>query len=123
MPNSEGLPIYIDTYHLAQDVFADTVSFPRDYKFILGTRLNNDVLDLCCLIDRINRADDKDDLLDMFISGLERVRIQLRLCADFKLIGFQRQAGLAEMIEKIWTQAVAWQKSERRRQKSVPESG
>ena len=90
MPNSEGLPIYIDTYHLAQDVFADTVSFSRDYKFILGTRLNNDVLDLCCLIDRINRADDKDDLLDMFISGLELVRIQLKLCADFKLIGFQR---------------------------------
>ncbi|MGN0919534.1 MAG: hypothetical protein ACI4OR_02090 [Alphaproteobacteria bacterium] len=50
--------------------------------------------------------------------------MQVRLCADFKILGCQQQAVLAIEIEKITKQAVAWMKSERRKKSvpSVPES-
>lgn len=124
MSNSELLPIYIDSYRLTQDIFRCTVKFPKEYKFLLGSALNEAALTLCCLICEANHHQRRSSLLDDFLSTMEKIKLQLRLCADFKILSCQQQALLATEIEKIVKQAVAWMKSERRKKSvpSVPES-
>lgn len=119
MANSETLPIYIETYRLVQEVFRCTVKFSKEYKFVLGTSLNENVLNLCCTIFQANHSSQKTQHLNLFLANLEKVRLQLRLCADFNLISCKQQAHFAQMIEKISFQAVAWQRSERSKEKKT----
>ena len=115
MVHSETLPIYIDTYRFIQEVFHCTVKFSREYKFVLGTSLNEQVLDLGCLVVKAHRAQDRMPVLDDYLMLLEKVRLQLRLSMDFGLISYKYYALLAEHMEKMERQAKSWQKSERRK--------
>lgn len=114
--HTQQLPIYLESYRLTQAIFQITVKFPKEYKFMLGTGLNESVLDLCVLISQANHKADKTPVLDEFLSTLERIKLQLRLCTDFKLLSCQQQANLAISLDKITQQAIAWLKSERRKQ-------
>ena len=117
MMNSESLPIYIETYRFIQEIFRCTVKFPKEYKYMLGNGLNEHALNLCCLISKANHQENKLPLLEEFFSELERVKLQLRLCVDFKLLSCTQQAQLACDLEQITSQILAWIKSERRKQK------
>ncbi len=125
MRNNEVLPIYIEAYNLTQDIFKKTVKFPKEYKFLLGTQLNEASIELCCLITNTARAAQKSVLLEGILNQLDKIKIEFRLCADFKLLSNQQQASIATRLEKITGQAIAWLKSERRKQSitSMPESG
>lgn len=116
MANSESLPIYIDTYRFIQEIFRYTVKFSKEYKFMLGTNLNERALNLCCLISRANHQTNKLPLLDEFLSELERVKLYIRLAVDFNLLSCNQQASLAHSLEQITAQVLAWIKSERRKQ-------
>ena len=116
MTKTESLPIYIEAYRLIQEIFRCTLKFPKEYKFTIGNSLNEDAVDLCSLISKANHTTDKISTLDDFLSCLERVKVQIRLCVDFNLFSCSQQAFLAHSIEKITTQALAWIKSERRKQ-------
>ena len=109
-------PIFRDTYCLTQEIFSHTLHFSRDFKFILGTSLNKDCIDLCTTIYTAYRENDKQLLLKQYAGLLDRIKMQLRLCADFKLLSFKQQADLALRIDNLTRQIIAWQKSERKRQ-------
>lgn len=115
MARSETLPIYIDTYHFAEQVFQCTIKFSREYKFVLGTSLNEHVLDLGCLIVKAHHETERAPILKDFIMLLEKVRLQLRLSIDFHLLSYRQYACLVQLLEKIMKQAVSWLKSERRK--------
>jgi len=110
------LPIYIESYRMTQEIFRCTVKFPREFKFLLGNALNEAAIGLCCQISRATYAPQKEEVLDEILILLEKIRIQLRLCADFKLLSCRQQASLGTMLEKTTSQAFAWARSERRRQ-------
>ena len=38
------LPVYRDTYTLVLEIFVSTESFPREYKYSLGSGMERDVL-------------------------------------------------------------------------------
>ncbi len=115
MLRSETLPIYLDTYHFVDEVFRLTVCFAREYKFVLGKAMNAGVVELCGQILKINRSDNKAAGLNDFIWMTERVLLQIRLCGDLNLISRRRQMYLAQTLEEIRAQALAWQKAERRK--------
>lgn len=105
------LPIYIDTYSFIKILFQYTAKFSRDYKYLLGQSLNMDTLHALAIIKTANRDIDKQKQLKELIVVLDRVQIQVRLAADLHLITVKQQAHIAPMLEKIITQAVAWQRS------------
>ncbi len=125
MKQKEVFPLYLDAYHLTQDIFRLTVKFSRDYKFVLGNRLNDATIDLCLCISKAIRARNKMIYLEEILNQLDRIKLELRLCADFNLFSHAQQADLAVCFEKITTQTLTWLKSERRKTQhhSVPESG
>ena len=116
MTTGPQLPIYIDSYRMTQEIFRHTVKFPKEFKFLLGQSLNETAINLCCQISRSTHIRQKDEALDEILILLEKIRIQLRLCADFKLLSCQQQATLGTLLERITSQASAWSRSERRKQ-------
>lgn len=126
MRNSDILPIYIEAYHLTQDFFKQTIKFPKEYRFLLGSQLNQESIELCTLIAGVHRTSAKQELLEEIFHQLDKIRIIFRLCTDFKLLSNQQQAIIATRLEKITGQAKAWHKSERRKKDHnihLPESG
>ncbi len=119
MARSDTLPIFLDTYQLTQEIYKTTVKFPREYKFCLGQEMNRDVLNLLRLIFRANHTVDKVPLLEEFFAALEVLRLEIRLCADMKVLTVKRLAYLSLLVESISKQAVAWCHYETRKKKGV----
>ncbi len=108
MALSEELPIYKDTYKLIQLIFQYTKEFSREYKYTLGQDMKRDSIKLVRSIYRANRNTDKRQYLEEFLDNFEILKLEVRLCADLKLISIRSLAELSKMLEIIGKQATAW---------------
>jgi hypothetical protein len=107
----EELQIYRDLSELNKRVFIIVKNFPRDYKFTLGTRIQNTALDCADLIYRAARHKDKKNDLDELVSKLDFLSFLIRTGKDMNIIT-EKQYGL--YIEKsipCVKQASGWFKS------------
>ena len=111
----QTLPLFRDVYLLTQEILSHTVKFSRDFKFMLGTSLNNDSIELCTVLFTVNNKTDKQEALKLFLYYLERIKLQIRLCSDFHLFSYKQQIFFMEKLEVIKRQAIAWQKSEQKK--------
>ena len=93
----EELQIYRDVQELIKRVFIIVKNFPRDYKFTLGTRIQNTALDCADLIYRAARHSEKKFHLDELVSKLDFLSFLIRTGKDMNIIT-ERQYGL--YIEK-----------------------
>ncbi len=121
MARTDTLPIYYETYKLVLEVYKTTLKFPREYKFCLGQDMNRDVLQLFRLIFQANHQQDRVFYLDSFLSALEMIRVEIRLCAELKILSLKRFVFLCEMMERIGKQAAAWRKHEGKKEKIIIE--
>ena len=78
--------------------------------------MNEDCIDLTTLLLEVTYTDNITDLLKTYMRLLNRIRVQLRLCSDFKLLSLNQQASLICRMESLISQAMAWQRKERRKQ-------
>jgi hypothetical protein len=67
----ENLQIYRDTSELIKRVFIIVKQFPRDYKYTIGTRIQNTALDAVDLIYRASRHKNKQEDLDNLVASLD----------------------------------------------------
>lgn len=104
----QDLPVFADVYALTQKIFTVTQDFPREYKFTLGSDMKRDALVLLRSIYRINKARDKVDHLEEFLDDFELLKLEIRLCADLKLLSLKKQAHLAQLTDKIGRQITGW---------------
>ena len=63
MARHEHLPIYKQSYELLNQIVVITKEFPREYKFTIGQRLRDDVIELLVLIYRANNKKDKTEII------------------------------------------------------------
>jgi len=108
MALSEELPIYKDRYKMILLVFEYTKEFSREYKYTLGQDIKRDSIKLVRSIYRANRHADKRQYLEEFLDNFEILKLEVRLCADMKLISIKHLAELSKMLDIIGKQATAW---------------
>lgn len=108
MALSHELPIYKDTYKLILLIFEFTKEFAREYKYTLGQDMKRDSIQLVRSIYRANRNSDKRQYLEEFLDNFEILKLEVRLCADLKLISVRHLAELSKMLDLIGKQATAW---------------
>ncbi len=111
MAQYRHLPIYRLTYELLQRVMVVTKSFPREYKFTLGQKIKDEVVDIILLIYRANSATNKANHIEILLERLQVVELLLRLCHDMKLMPVKSYAAVIEMTESLAKQAYGWRKS------------
>jgi len=63
MARYQHLPIYKTGYELLGQVVRVTKEFPREFKFTLGQRLRDEVIDVLVLVYRANNQKDKTPVL------------------------------------------------------------
>ena len=80
------LPVFRDVYQLILKIFECTKDFPREYKYTLGQDLKKDGMSLVRSIYRANKSKDKVQYLEVFMDDFELVKLELRICADMKML-------------------------------------
>jgi len=102
---NEELPVIAKAFDLARELTRRSRKLPRDLRFVLGDRMlttSYDVLDL--LIEaKYSRA----NLL------LERLRFQVRLCQEERLISPRQYEFVAGLIHETGQQVGGWRKAGR----------
>jgi hypothetical protein len=106
------LPVFKDVYQLILKIFDYTKYFPRKYKFTLGQDLKRDGINLVRSIYRANKSKEKTTYLEEFLDDFELVKLELRLCADLKLLPIRKHAELSALMDRIGKQITAWRNSQ-----------
>jgi len=108
MALSYDLNVFKDVYRLILKMFEDTQGFPREYKYALGQDMKRDVIVLVRSIYRANKARSKTEDLEAFLDDVEILKLEVRLCADIKILSIKKQAELALLMDGIGKQITGW---------------
>ena len=111
MAQYEHLPIYKQTYDLLLRIMTATKNFPREYKYTLGQKLKDEVIELVVLIYRANSVRDKERHISAILERVQVVQLMIRLAHDMKILPRRHYAALAEMTDMLARQAGGWLKS------------
>ena len=111
MAQYEHLPIYKQTYDILLRTLEATKDFPREYKFTLGEKLKNELLEVIVLIYRANSAINKKQHIESILERIQAVQLLLRLSHDMKILTRRNYAALSQMTDSLGKQAQGWLKS------------
>jgi hypothetical protein len=120
MAQYEHLPIYKLTYDLLIRTMTATKDYPREYKYTLGQKMKDEIIELVVLIYKANSAMDKEQHIAMILERVQVVQLLMRLSHDMKILTRKHYAAIAEMTDSLARQAQGWQKSSGKRK---PERG
>jgi hypothetical protein len=107
----EELKIYRDVSEMNKRIFIIVKNFPRDYKFTLGTRIQNLALDCADLIYKSARHKEKRHHLDDLISNLDFLSFLIRMGKDINIITEKQYSLYVESSRPCVKQAMGWFKS------------
>ena len=103
------LPVYKSTYHLLQTLVGMSSAWQRDYRYTLGQEVKKELMDVLVLIYRANALKNKTETITEARECMERVKIHVRLLCDFRQIGKDRYATMADEMGSISKQLAKWQ--------------
>lgn len=75
--------------------------------------MKRDSIILVLSIYRANRNTDKRQYLEEFLDNFEILKLEVRLCADLKLLSIKHLSEISKMLEIIGKQATAWKNRHR----------
>ena len=111
MAQYQHLPIYKLTYDLLLRIMVATKDFPKEYKYTLGQKLKDEVIELVVLIYRANGQDNRPQHIQLILERIQVIQLLVRLAHDMRILPRGHYVGLAEMTDKLGRQAQGWLKS------------
>ena len=106
------LPVFKDVYKLTLLIYGLTKDFSKEYKYTLGQDIKRDVIVLMRSIYRANKAHNKKEYLEAFLDDFELLKLEVRLCADMKIITIKKQAEISLLMDGIGKQITGWRNSQ-----------
>lgn len=110
-PKAEELTVITKAYDLMREMTRRVAKLPRDYKFVLGDRILENVYELFDMLIEAKYGRDKLPLLDRANLRLERMRFQVRLAHDEKLIGPSQYEVAARLIDEVGRLVGGWRRA------------
>ena|SRR5438067_324906 len=111
MARFQHLPIYKLTYDILLRTMTATRNFPREYKYTLGQKLKEELIELVVLIFRANSAIGKEQHIASIVERVQAIQLMMRLAHDMKIMPRSHYAALAEMTDNLARQAQGWLRS------------
>jgi len=102
-------------YDLMLWFFPQAGKFPRDYRFILGDRVQNHLLDVHEWLIKARYVKNKLDILRSVNIRIEQLRHLARLCKDLKLVNVKKYEYFVKELNIIGGYIGGWVKSVERR--------
>jgi len=111
-PLSAELPVVVQkAYEFSLWIIQKVENFPRSYRFSVGDRLVQGVLDMMLRLVDAAYSRDKFRLLTEVNGLLNRMRFLLRLAKDLKLLTVDSYGHAAERVEEIGRMVGGWRKA------------
>lgn len=104
----ENLPVYKSAYDLTIKIFQQSQHMKKEYRYTLGERLKNEVIDLLIDIYSANTLEDKLPYINDARRRIELIRLMLRVLRDTGQIAVRNAASMNLDIEEISKQLAAW---------------
>jgi len=111
MAQYQHLPIYKQTYDILLRTMTATKDFPREYKYTLGQKIKDELIELVVVIYRANSAADKERHIQSILERVQAIQLMMRLSHDMRILSRRNYAALSEMTDSLARQAQGWLKS------------
>ncbi len=111
MAQYQHLPIYKLTYDVLLRTMTATKDFPREYKFTLGQKIKDELIEVVVLIYRANSASDKARHIESIVERVQAIQLMMRLSHDMHILSRRHYAALSEMTDSLAKQAQGWLRS------------
>ena len=111
MARYQHLPIYKQTYDILLRTMVATKDFPREYKFTLGQKIKDELIELVVMIYRANSAMNKGQHIESILERIQAIQLLMRLSHDIKILARTHYAALSQMTDILGKQAQGWLKS------------
>lgn len=114
MKVSSGTKIYVDCRSLLDEILNITVDFPKNYKFTIGTKMQEYSIESLNDISGayINKSLNKRiDYLTNFQTKFETLKTLIRISGERKWISMKKFARISELTSSIGKQSTAWKNS------------
>ena len=108
---SAELIVITKAYDLVRELTTRVGKYPRSHRFLLGDRTLNAAYDLIELLVEAKYRSDKMALLDRANLLLERMRFQVRLAHDEKLLNPSGYGMVARQMDEVGRLIGGWKKS------------
>lgn len=99
------LPIYKQSYELLNQAVHVTKDFPREFKFTVGQRLRDEILQLLVLIYRANGRREKEPVIAEILQNILVVELLTQLCHDMRVLPKKHYPSLVLLTESLAKQA------------------
>lgn len=102
MATYDNLPLYKTSYDLLLQVFEVVKKFEKQYKYTLGDKIKNEVVDLITSIYRANSSfDERLQNIKKACQQVEVLKLYMRLSKDLKILPILKFTDLVLNIESI----------------------
>ena len=96
MAQYQHLPIYKQTYDILLRTMTATKDFPREYKYTLGQKIKDELIELVVMIYRANSAADKAQHIESIVERVQAIQLTMRLSHDMKILPRRHYAALSD---------------------------
>jgi hypothetical protein len=110
MARYEHIKIFQVAYILTVEIHKVASKFGKKHRYTLGEKIKNLCSDMLDMIVVANAATEKQESLKMIDAQLEKIRIQLRIVYDLRIISAGLLGILNKRIEEVGRQLGGWQK-------------
>ena len=110
MAKYDHLTIFQKSYDLLLRMYHEVHTFPKEYKYTIGEKLQLATLELLDWIIIANSERDKKPYLKHVTQQLDRLRIYVRLCYSLHIIGIKKYEVLSKYIDEVGRMAGGWLK-------------
>ncbi len=105
---ADFLPAYKLGYECVLDLMRMTDKLPREHRFTLGEHLRKSSLAFLLGLWKAAAGREKTENLAKVEDALDETRLLLRLCCDLRLVDLDAFARIAQNVELLARQIVAW---------------
>lgn len=110
MAQFEHLPIYKQAYSLLVEFHKLVPTFPKKYKYTLGSEIIQDLTKGIILIIQTNSKKDKNEMFEEMILLFEKVKLQIRILKSLDVLSKNLYFNLSDKIISILKQCEGWKR-------------
>lgn len=111
MARYQHLAVYKTTYDLLLELMHITKNYPREFRYTLGEKIQNNILEVLVDIYRANSAKDKKDFILDILERITIINVLLRVSFDLKILSTEKYTDFIEKTGSISMQSQGWLKS------------
>lgn len=106
-----NLPVYEETYQLLLQLVTFNRQLHRDFRYTLGEKLLQTVIDIIVLIFKANKVVEKTPLIAEARERLVEAQVMMRVLNDTRQLSDKQYVQLVERSTSVSKQLASWERS------------